>query len=112
MLLLVDVFGNFRNKCIQIYEIDRAHLRSAPGLAWQVCLKNIEVKLELLTDINMSLMIEKEIRGGIFHAILRYAKANNKYLKNYDKSTILPYLMYLDVKNLYGLRMSQKLPIK
>ena len=112
MLLLADVFGNFRNKCIQIYEIDPAHLRSAPGLAWQVCLKNTGVKLELLTDINMSLMIEKEIRRGIFHAILRYAKANNKYMKNYDKSIILSYLMYLDVKNLYGLRMSQKLPIK
>ena len=63
MLLLAYVFGNFRNKCIQIYEIDPAHLRSAPGLARQVCLKNTEVKLELLTDINMSLMIEKEIRG-------------------------------------------------
>ena len=79
--LLLDVFENFRNKFIEVYELDPAHFLSAPGLAWQACLKKTEIKLELLTDINMLLMVEKGIRGGICHAIHRYAKANNKYMK-------------------------------
>ena len=61
-----------------------AHFLSAPGLTWQACLKKTEVKLELLTENDMLLMVEKGIRGGICHAIHRYAKANNKYMKNYD----------------------------
>ena len=85
-LLFADVFGNFRNKCIEIYELDPAHFLSAPGLIWQVCLKKTEIILELLTDINMLLMIEKGIGGGICHLIHRYVKANNKYMKNYDKN--------------------------
>ena len=77
-LLLADLFENFRNMCIEVYELDPAHFLSAPGLAWQACLKKTDVKLELLTDVDMLLMAEKGIRGGICHAILRYAKANNK----------------------------------
>ena len=84
--LLADVFDNFRNKCIDIYELDPAHFSSVTGLAWQACLKKTKVKLELLTDIYMLIMVEKGIRGRIYHAIHRYAKANNKYIKNYDKS--------------------------
>ena len=84
---------------------------SAPGLAWQACLKKTKVKLELLTDIDMLLMVEKGIRGGICQAIHRHAKANNKYIKNYNKDIILTYLMYLHANNLYGWAMSQKLPI-
>ena len=76
MLLLADVFESFRNKCIEIYELDPAHFLSAPGLAWQPCLKMNEIKLKLLTDIDMLEMAEKRIRGGICHAIHRYAKAN------------------------------------
>ena len=82
-LLLADVFKNFRNKCIEIYELDPAHFVSAPGLAWQACLKKTEVKLELLTNIDMLLIAEKETRGGICQAIHRYAKVNNRYMKNY-----------------------------
>ena len=101
-LLLVDVFENFRNKCIEIYKLDPAHFLSAPGLAWQACLKKTKVKLELLTDIDMLLMVEKGIRGGICQAIHRYAKANNKYMKSYDKNTASLYLTYLDDNKLYG----------
>ena len=109
-LFLADVFENFRNKCIEIYELDNAHFLSAPGLAWQVWLKMMEVELELLTNIDMLLMPEKGIRGGICQAIHRYAKANNKYMKNYDKDKESSYIQYLDTNNLYGWTMSQKLP--
>ena len=107
-LLLSDVFENFRNKCIEIYELDPAHFLSAPGLAWRVCLKKTRVELELLIDIDMFLMVEKGITGGIRHG---YAKANNKYMKNYDKNIESSYFMYLGANNLYGWAMSQKLPV-
>ena len=68
-LLLADVFENFRNKCIEIYKLEPAHFLSAPGLAWQACLKETRVKLELLTDIDMLLIVEKGIRGGICNSI-------------------------------------------
>ena len=76
--MLADVFKNFRNKGIEIYKLDPAHFLSAPGLAWQACLKKTKVELELLTDIDMLLMLEKETGGGICQAIHRCAKANNK----------------------------------
>ena len=101
-LLLADVFENFRNKCSEMYQLDSAHFLSAPRLAWQACLKKTEIRLEVLTDIDMLLMVEKGIRGGICHSIHRYAKANNKYMKKYDKNIESSYLMYLDVNNLYG----------
>ena len=110
-LLLADVFENFRNKCIEIYELDPAHFLSATGLAWQACLKKTEVKLELLTENDMLLIVEKGIRGGICHAIYRYAEGNNKYMKNYDKNKKSSYIQYLDGSNLYGWAMSQKLPV-
>ena len=109
ILLLADVFGNFRDICIEIYELDPAYFLSAPGLAWQPCLKKAGVKLELLTD--MFLMVEKGIRGRICQAIHRNAKANNKYMNNYVKSTGLSYLAYLDANNLYGYTMCEKRPV-
>ena len=93
------------------YEVDPAKFRSAPGLASQAALKKAKVKLNFLSDINMLLMLEKVIRGGIYHSTYRYAKANNKYIKDYDKSKQLSYIQYLDVHNLYGWAMSQKLPL-
>ena len=110
-LLLTDVFENFRNMCIKVYELDPAHFLSLPGLAWQACLKKANVKLELLTDYDMLIMVEEGIRGGICQSIHRYAKANNKYMKNYDKNKESSYIQYLDASNLYGWAMSQKLPV-
>ena len=109
-LLLADVFQNFRNTCIKVYELDPAHFLSLPGLAWQACLKKTNIKLELLTDYDMLLMVEEGIRGGICHSIHRHARANNKYMKNYDKNKESSYIQYLDANNLYGWAMSQKLP--
>ena len=70
-LLLADVFENFRNICIKVYELDSAHFLTAPELPWQACLKKTGVELELLTDANMLLMVEEGIRGGMCHAIHR-----------------------------------------
>ena len=110
--LLADVFENFRNKCIEIHELDPTHFLSAPGLAWQACLKKTEVELELLTNTDMLLMAEKGTRGRICQAINRYAKAKNKCMKNYNKDTTSSYLMYLDANNLFGWAMSQKVSCK
>ena len=109
-LLLADVFENFRNMCIKIYELDLAKFLSAPGLVWQAALKKTKVKY-LLTDIDLLLMVEKGIKGGICHFIYRYAKANNKYIKDYDKNKEPSYLQYCDVNNLCGWAMSQKPPV-
>ena len=111
-LLLADVFENFRIKCSEISELDPANFLSAPGLAWQACLRKTEIKLELLTDVNMLLMVEKGIKGGIFHAKHRYAEANNKCMKNYNKNKDSSYLIYLDANNPYGWAMSRKLPLR
>ena len=110
-LLLADVFENFRNACIKVYELDPAHFLSLPGLAWQACLKKTNLKLELLTDYDMLLMVEEGIRGGISHSIHRHARVNNNYMKNYDKNKESSYIQYLDANNLYGWAMSQKLPV-
>ena len=91
-LILADVFENFRNMCIKVYELDPAHFLSLPGLAWQACLKKVNVKLELLTDYDMLLMVKEGIRGGICYSIHRYTKANNKYMKNYDKNKESSYI--------------------
>ena len=97
--------------CLKIYELDPVYFVSALGLAWQACLKKTGVKLELLTDYDMILMIEKGIRGGICQATHRYAKANNKYMKNYNKNIELSFTEYLDANNLSGWAMSEKLPV-
>ena len=72
--------------CLKEYGLDPAYFLSLPGLTWLACLKKTGIKLELLTDINMLLMIEDGVRGGTTHAINKHAKANNKHMKNYDKN--------------------------
>ena len=84
-LLLTGVLDNFLNICFKIYELDPAKFLLAPGLTWQVALKKVKVKLDLLIDMNMLLMLVKGIWGGMCHSIYRYAKGNNKYIKDYDK---------------------------
>ena len=100
--LLADVFENFINTCLKVYELDPAHFLSLPELAWQACLKKTNVKLELLTYYDMLLMVEEGIRGGICHSIHRYAKENNKYMENYNKNEESSYIQYLGANNLYG----------
>ena len=111
ILLLADVLENFRNMCLEIYELDPTKFLSAPGLAWQAAFKKTKVKLDLLTDIDFLLMVEKRRRGVICHSIYRDAKANNKYRKDYDENKESSYLQCWDVNNLYGWAMSQKLPV-
>ena len=86
---------------LEIYKLNPAKFLSAPGLAWQAALKKTKVKLDLLPDIDMLLMVEKGIRGGICHSIYRYAKTNNKYMKDHDKNKESSYLQYWHVNNLY-----------
>ena len=109
--MVTDVFENFRNMCLQIYQLDPAKFLSAPGLVWQAALRKSKVKLRLLTDINMLLMVEKGITGEICHSIYRYAKANNKYMKDYDKNKELSYVQYWNINDLYAGALSQKLPL-
>ena len=128
-MLLPDVFETFRNTSLKYYRLDPAHFYTAPGLAWQALLKTAaehcehekrrkdcelcpdEFWVELLTDMDMLLMVEKGIWGGITQAVKRYVKANNKHMKdicNPDEKSM--YLQYLDANNLYGWAMIQNLP--
>ena len=91
--------------CLKIYKLDRAKFLSAPGLVWQGAFKKTKTKLDLLTDIDMLLMVEKGIREGICHSIYQYSKANIKYMKDYDKNKESSYLQYWDVNSLYGWAM-------
>ena len=110
VLLLADVFENFRKTCLKHYNLDPAHYYTSPGLAWDACLKETGHELELLHDYDMLMMFEKGIRGGITHISKRYAEANNKYMKDFNPEQPSSFIQYLDANNLYGWAMSQALP--
>ena len=94
------------------YGLDPAHYLTSPGLAWDAMLKMTGISLELITDIDMLLLIEKRMRGGISYIAHRHAKANNKYMENYNKGEQSRYIMYLDANNLYVWAMPKPLPCK
>ena len=110
VLLLTDVFENFRKTCMQYYKLDPCHYFTHLGLSWDAMLKMTNIKLELMTDIDMFQFIEKGMRGGVSYIANRYGNANNKYMKEYNVKTPSKYIMYLDANNLYGWAMSQYLP--
>ena len=110
VILLVNVFESFGDVCMNNYGLDPAHFYKAPGLAWKACLKKTGIRLELLQDIDILLMFEHGIQGGITQAVHRYASANNLYMEEYDEDKETNYLQYLDANNLYGWAMSQSLP--
>ncbi|XP_072022976.1 uncharacterized protein [Amphiura filiformis] len=112
VLLLADVFENFRKVCLKNYELDPCWYYTAPGLSYDAMLKTTGVKLELLTDYDMAMMIEKGIRGGVSMISTRHSKANNKYMgSDFDSTQKSKFIQYLDANNLYGWAMSQPLPV-
>ena len=110
VLLSADVFENLIATCLKFYGLDPCHYFSSPGLSWDAMLKMTGVKLEKISDIDKYLFIEKGLRGGISYIAKRYAKANNKYMNDYDPEKLSTFITYLDMNNLYGWAMSEYLP--
>ena len=100
VLLLADVFEKFIDRCLKFYGLDHCHYFSSPGLSWNAMLKLTGMRLEKIVDIGMSLFIEKGLRGEISYIAKRYAKANNRYMKDYDPAKPSKYILYLDMNNI------------
>ena len=110
VLLLTDVFEKFIKTCLKYYELDPCHYFSSPGLSWDAMLQMTDVKLEKISYIDKYLFIEKGSKGGISNIAKIYAKANNKYMSDYDPEKPSTFITYLDKNNLYGSSMSEYLP--
>ena len=110
VLLLTDVFEKFIDTYLKFYGLDPCHYFSSPGLSWDAMLKMVGIELEKISDIDKYLFIEKGLRGGISYIAKRYAKANNKYMNDYDPEKPSTFITYLDMNNLYGWAMSEYLP--
>jgi hypothetical protein len=113
VLLLADVFENFRSTCIKYYKLDPANYISIPGLAWDALLYKTKIELDLISDVSILNMMEDMKRGGLcFVGSKRHVVANNKYLPNHDTTKPESFLMYWDCNNLYGKAMCDLLPYK
>ena len=110
VLLLNDVFQKFIDSCLKYYGLNPCHYFSAPGLSWDAMLKMTDVNLKKISDIDQYLFIEKGSTRGVSHIAKRYAKANNKYMSDYDSNKQSRLITYLDKNNLYGWAMSEYLP--
>ena len=110
LLVLVDVFEKFIGTCLKYYGLDPCHYFSSPGLSWGAMVKMAGIKLEKISHIDKYLFIEKVLRGAISYIAKRYAKANNKYINDYDPKKTSTFISYLDMNNLYGWTMSKYLP--
>ena len=93
-----------------MYGLDPFHYFSSPGLSWDAMLKMTGIKLEQISDNDKYLFIEKRLRGGVSYIVKRYAKANSKYIENYDFKKPSTFITYLDMNNIYGWVMSEYLP--
>ncbi|XP_033112614.1 uncharacterized protein LOC117113400 [Anneissia japonica] len=111
VLLLADVFQNFRSTAYQVYGLDPCNYFTLPGFSWDALLSKTGVELELITDLDMHMMLEKGIRGGISMVSHRRCKFNNKYMDDHDETKPSTYGLDLDANNLYGCGMSEPLPV-
>ena len=111
VLLLADVFGKFIKTSLDYYGLNPCHYFSSSGLNWHAMLKTTGIELELISDIDTHLFMEKGIKGSISYITKIYSgKANNKYMENYDSSKENVFIVYLDTNNLYCWAMIQNLP--
>ena len=112
VLLLAAIFEEFRDMSFAEFDLDPAHFFSVPGLTWCAAMKHTKATLELLTEPDHLLFVEKGIRGGITCVMERYAEANNPEMSSYDQTKNTSYIAYLDVNNLYGFALRQSLPYR
>ena len=107
--MLASVFEKFIDTCLKFHGLDPCHYFSSPGLSWDAMLKMTGIKLEKISDIDKYLFIEKGSRGGISYIAKRHAKANNKYMNNYDPEKLSTFITYLYKNNFYGRAMIEYL---
>ena len=112
VLLLADVFENFRKMALNTYHLDPIHNYSLPGLSWDAMLKYTNIELDLITDMDMYQMVEKAICGGISHINHRYAESNYPGMETYNNKKQKKILTYQDANAFYAWAMSQLLPTK
>ena len=109
VLLLTDIFENFREQCLNAYKLDPVHYYTTSGLTWDAMLKYTQIRLELLTDVDKLMFVERGIRGGISQCCNRYAKANNPYMDVYDENqdqrehilTIAKFIQFMNSSQLF-----------
>ena len=110
VLLLTDVFEKFRNKSLNNCRLCPSHYLSAPSLSWDAMLNMTNVELKLITDSDMYVFFEKDIRDGVSYISNRYSACSNRYLQSYHLKEESKHIIYLAVNNLYGYAMSKFFP--